>query len=129
VIGLVAWLALLVAVAALVLGVVVMRQNADTTRDLRRHRLAHAAVQGSADPDRRQEDAGPPEGQPERRRAQRYAPPRVPITPLPPSRPTASSAPTAPPPVPERPSPTYAPETRARDERRARRAREDEDLT
>ena len=84
-----AGLALAVAVAALGLAVVVMRQNAETTRDLRRHRLAHADVHGARDPDRRQRDAGPPPGQPDRR-LQR---PRVPIRPLSAPRPTRGDRP------------------------------------
>jgi hypothetical protein len=63
----VAWLALLVAAAALALAVLVMRQNGQTTAAFRTHRLAHARAEGAADPDRRARDDGPPTGQPERR--------------------------------------------------------------
>lgn len=67
--------ALVVALGALALAGLVMRQNADTTDEIRRHRRAHAKVHGTPDPDRRQRDTGPPAGQPDRRRAP--TPPRV----------------------------------------------------
>jgi hypothetical protein len=43
--------ALAVAVPTATLAVLVMRQNADTTRDLRHHRTAHQRTHGRADPD------------------------------------------------------------------------------
>lgn len=67
--------ALLVALGALALAALVMRQNADAVDTLRAHRRAHAKVHGYPDPDRRGRDIGPPPGQPDRRRAP--TPPRV----------------------------------------------------
>jgi hypothetical protein len=54
--------AFVTAVPALVLALVVMRQNAETTAELRQHRRAHARAAGAADPDRRISDQGPPDG-------------------------------------------------------------------
>lgn len=78
-------LALLVAVAALVIGVRVMRQSAETTTELRQHRRAHTIAFGHADPklDRRQVELGPPRATGERR-GRRYEPPRDRLAPRPP---------------------------------------------
>jgi hypothetical protein len=53
--------------AALVLALIVMRQSAEVVDDLRAHRRAHARATGTADPERRRRQDGPPPGQPERR--------------------------------------------------------------
>lgn len=80
----VAALALVIAVAAAALAVVVMRQNADTTTELRDHRRAHTIAHGHPDPklDRRQVNLGPPRtGE---RRGQRFDPPADRYAPRPP---------------------------------------------
>jgi hypothetical protein len=64
-------IALLVAITAVVLGVVLMVQNGETTSQLRDHRRAHAEAHGHPDPrlDRRQVNLGAPRTTGERRRA------------------------------------------------------------
>jgi hypothetical protein len=71
----IAWLALIVAVTALVVVALVMRQSADTTSDLRAHRRAHTETHGHPDPrlDRRQVQLGAPRSTGERR-GTRYRP-------------------------------------------------------
>lgn len=49
-VGAVAVLALCVACLALVIAVVIARQSARTTSELRRHRLAHSNANGTPDP-------------------------------------------------------------------------------
>jgi hypothetical protein len=66
--------AFLTAVPALVLAIIVMRQNAETTRELRAHRRGHARTEGLPDPDRRRETLPPPDGV-ERRTPDRARPP------------------------------------------------------
>jgi hypothetical protein len=66
--------ALVTAVPALVLAIVVMRQNADTTRELRVHRRGHARTEGLPDPDRRRQHLPPPDGV-DRRTPDRARPP------------------------------------------------------
>lgn len=72
----VAWLALIVALAALGLTISVMRQSGETTGDLRHHRRAHEVAHGHPDPklDRRQVNVGPPRSTGERRGARHYQP-------------------------------------------------------
>lgn len=60
-------LGVILAAAALVLSLVVMRQSAEVLDDLRTHRRAHARADGAPDPERRRRQDGPPPGQPERR--------------------------------------------------------------
>jgi hypothetical protein len=81
----VAVLALVAAVTALVLVALVVRQSADVTATLRRHRLAHADAHGHPDPklDRRQVQIGPPRTTGERRGAHRYEPPAERLAPRP----------------------------------------------
>jgi len=62
-------LALAASLTALGLSIVVMRQSADTTSKLRRHRIAHQTAEGFADPMPEKEPAQPPRG------ASRYEPP------------------------------------------------------
>ena len=71
----IAWLALILAAAALTLGAVLMRQSSETTSDLRAHRRAHTEAHGHPDPklDRRQINLGPPRSGD--RRGTRYSPP------------------------------------------------------
>jgi len=73
----VAALALGIACGALALAITVMRQSAETTTDLRRHRRAHTEAHGHPDPklDRRQANHAPPRTTGERRGATRYEPP------------------------------------------------------
>lgn len=80
----VAGVALVVGIAALALGVIVMRQGGETTTDLRMHRRAHTIAHGHADPklDRRQVALGPPRSTGERRGRQ-YEPPRDRLAPRP----------------------------------------------
>lgn len=63
-------IALAVAVVALALTALLMRQNGETTTDLRAHRRAHAEAHGHPDPrlDRRQVNLGAPRSTGERRR-------------------------------------------------------------
>jgi hypothetical protein len=77
--------ALVVAVAALVLTIIVMRQSGETTTDLRMHRRAHTIAHGHADPklDRRQVQLGPPRSIGERRGMQRFPEPRERYAPRP----------------------------------------------
>lgn len=80
----VAGAAFVVALAALILAVAVMRQSAETTADMRRHRRAHADAYGHPDPklDRRQINLGAPRSVGERRGA-RYEPPAERLAPRP----------------------------------------------
>ncbi len=69
--------ALVLAVVALALTIIVMRQSADTTSELRAHRRAHSDAHGHPDPklDRRQVQLGPPRTVGERRGARHHEPP------------------------------------------------------
>jgi hypothetical protein len=59
----------IIAAAALTLAILLMRQNGNTTADLRRHRLSHERAEGYPDPVPWQDPPQPPRG------ADRYHPP------------------------------------------------------